>query len=175
MDDAFAYGPRKRSHRSKVIGAVLGFVMAASLVAIAAWIVIPDSPGFGYGKGRNATQGLVLESVVLTGADLTSDVIGPGETGTILAKWSNPNVVAVSVIQLAHVAGTPIEKVGDPSCTAPASTFTITTQNVPPGTWTATGSGGTVVTSAPISTTAAFPACLASSEFRMQVVAKAVV
>jgi hypothetical protein len=150
-------------------------VMAFAGWAVAGWITIPDSSGFGYGKGRNATQGLALVSVVLTGPDLTSDPIGPGETGTILAKWSNPNVEAVSVIQLAHVAGTPIEKVGDASCTAAPSTFTITTQNVPPGTWVATGSGGTVVTSAPISTTAAFPSCLASSEFRMQVVAKAVV
>lgn len=56
------------------------------------------------------------------------------------------------------------------SCTAAPSTFTITPENSPS---VVTGGGGTATTQATITTTAAFPGCLAGSLFSLNVEADA--
>jgi hypothetical protein len=178
MNDAFAYGPKKKSRkRSKILGVVIGFVTAASLTAMAAWIVIPNATGTGFGKADNASTGLALVSVDMQSNDPVfagASLVGPSDTGSVFAVWRNDNAYDVSITQFAGVAGTEITKVGDPTCTAPASTFTITPETQAPGVWTVAGNGGTRKVSAAISTTAAFPSCLAGSLFSLQVSAQAV-
>ena len=172
---AFASPGRPRRRRSKILGAVIGFVAAASLVAIAAWIVIPNSPGIGYGKGKAPVAGLVLDSVQVTDAQLQGNEIGPNESGLILARWHNPaSNPPVSIIKVEVPNGSQITKVGEPSCTASSpADFTTVPGTVPPGTWTVAPDGERM-TSLTLNTTATFPSCLASSTFSIAVLATAV-
>jgi hypothetical protein len=169
--DSFAYGPKKKG-RKFLIGWLIGaFLLGTG--ALAAWITIPNSPGLGYGKGRQAAQGVVLVSLVLQSDDPGLSEIGPSDTGHIAARWRNNNSVDVSITEFSYTGG-PIQRVDDPTCTAPASTFTISTTTVPVGTWTVAANGGERLTTTPITTTAAFPSCLAGGLFSVQVQAKAI-
>jgi hypothetical protein len=159
--------------RHKLLGGLVGFMLAASLTAVAAWFTMPDSPGFGYGRAKNPAMGLELVSVELTAGDLTSfgNPIGPSETGTMAAKWRNPNAFEVSVTELSVPVGSSIERVGDPSCVAGPATFSISTQTFPVGDKAIPGGNGERTITLPITTTAAFPSCLAGGVFKVPVVA----
>jgi hypothetical protein len=169
---AWSFGPAPKKRRSKILGAVVGFVAAASITAVAVWFTMPDSPGFGYGRAKNPAMGLQLVSVVLTGGQIQGNPIGPSETGLITTQWHNPNGFSVSVTELSVPAGSSIERVGDPTCVAGPSTFSVPTLTFIVGDKTI-GPAEDRVMAAPITTGADFPSCLAGGEFRVPVLAKA--
>jgi len=174
MGDSWVINPApKKRRRSRLLGAIVGFVAAASLVAVAAWFVMPDSPGFGYGRAKNPAMGLQLVSVQLTEGDLSSfgNPIGPSETGTMAARWSNPNLFDVSITGLSVPAGSSIERVGDPSCIAGPSTFSIPPQTFALGDKVVPGSNSLITITMPVTTNANFPSCLAGGVFKVPVVA----
>jgi hypothetical protein len=166
-------GRKVKAH--KILGAFVGFMMAASLTAMAAWIVVPHSTGTGFGKAKDATSGLALVTLDLQPADPIFDgqAIGPSEQGNIFARWQNNNNFNVSIVKFGAVDGTSITRVGDPTCVASPSTFTVTPSTAPVGSWVAANSGGTVMVGAQINTTASFPSCLAGGEFKLDVYADA--
>jgi hypothetical protein len=172
----WAFGPA-RKRRSRIMGAVVGFAVAASVVAVATWVIVPNSPGIGFGKGRAPVSGLALVSLNIPESDGTfGDGVGPSESGSVYARWTNPNPMQVSIIKVEATNGT-ITAVGDPTCVAhsPAD-YTTVPGTVPPGTWTVAPNNTAVRdTSLTLNTTASFPSCLAGVEFQMNVLATAVV
>lgn len=180
MSDTWSYrretrrgyvGRKVKAH--KVVAGILGFVLALSAGALAAWVVVPNSAGTGYGKAKDATSGLALVSLEVQSDDPSMVAVGPNDTGMVAAIWQNPNPFTVDIRTFRYVTGTPITKVGDPSCTAAPSTFNIETANVPAGSWSVPSNGGTRTVAAQITTTADFPACLAGGMFAVQVEALA--
>jgi hypothetical protein len=155
-----------------VLGAVIGFVLAASAVAVGAWLVMPDSPGFGYGKGASPESGLQLVSIELQDSDLgAGNTFGPGDSGQLRTFWTNPNPFAVNITRVRVPAGEQIVAVGDPTCLVSQGVdFTVGeatgTFNVLPN-----GSGGTSV-SIPLTVFANWPSCFADARFRLAVVAE---
>jgi len=168
--EGFAYGPatpvknKKHRRRSRRVAlAIVSFVLAITTGAVAAWLIIPQGNGFGYGKGSNATQGLA----VVTEYGPAHGTIGPNETGHLDVNLKNNNGFGVTVTKIQFDTSQPVQVIGDPSCTAPAGSFSLTT-------WTgslviATGTGaGIAEANAPMmTTTGAFPQCFASREFQV--------
>lgn len=91
---AWAYGPaRPRRRRSRVLGAVVGFVLAASVVAVAAWIVTQPA-----GKGFSKAGSLVAPTTVdIATAELTGDLT-PGGVGDVSIKVTNGNAIPVRLV-----------------------------------------------------------------------------
>ena len=96
MTDSWVINPapkKKRSRRSKVVGAVIGFTVAASLTAVAAWVLIPDGPGTVFGKGGQSTNGLALISLTTTG----TEGLTPNNDATFKARVKNNNTFSVTL------------------------------------------------------------------------------
>jgi hypothetical protein len=176
MTDSWAFGPPKKVRRrgmirrSRLLGAVLGFVMAASAVGVAAWLVMPNSPGFGYGRGAPAETGLVLVSIELMNGDLTTqNEFGPGDSGQLRTRWSNPNTFGVTLTRVSVPAGSTLVAVGDPTCTTTAFTATAETGGIP----LQANNANTGEISLQFSAGATFPGCLAGVRFKVPVLGEA--
>lgn len=85
LGSSWAAGPRPRRRRSRVLGAVVGFVLAASLTAVAAWLVtVDDAPV----QGKFGT----LVAPTIQTATLSPDkTCFPGGTCDASLKIDNPN------------------------------------------------------------------------------------
>jgi hypothetical protein len=148
--------PARRRRGRRVAFAVLGFVLALSLGALAAWVLIPQGTGSGYGKGADATNGLALTTLTIGQGNLTG--VGPGQLNApVQAQVSNSNAFPVTLTKIQQNGGL-VTAVDNPSCTAPAGSFTLDTFNGSQ----AIAAGGTTNVALTADTTNAFPVCFAN-------------
>jgi hypothetical protein len=164
----FTRKPSGRRLRKYVVVAV-AFAVAAGLgVASAQWVSVPNGHGNAYGHGRQPLSGSALSSITLSAGQLAD--VGPNETGTMTIGVSNNNPFSVTVTRLVTDVGAVITSVDDPTCVAPAATFSMAP-------WT----GSAVLTAGqqerdiqvPIVTEGSFPSCLAGATFSVPVVISA--
>jgi hypothetical protein len=140
------WGARIKRHR--VFAAVLGFVLALSLGAVAAWLV--GGGGDAYTKAGEAAD-LTTEDV---SASVTAELF-PSDTGDALIRITNPNGGPVTVDEIAQ-AGNATD-MDEPTCDL-GTTVSLATQTdvgTVPG-----GSSATFTLTDAVSTTAAFPSCV---------------
>ena len=157
--------------RKFVVTFLLLAVTAGLGVGFSQWLVVHGS-GNAFGHGKNTATAQVDFFGITDGVG-TPTAIGPNESGNVIFRLSNPDTNnTITVKAVAPTAGAVITKVGDPSCVADVSTFTL-------GNWTGNqvlnplGSGSSTSGSLniPLTTTDAFPICLAGSDFQVPVTA----
>ena len=88
---------------------------------------MPQGHGNAYGHDKQAGTALARQSVSLVGTNGILTDIGPGETGTLIARIQNPNQsLDLTLTNVVPSSGAVITNTADSSCTADASTVTIT-------------------------------------------------
>lgn len=152
----------------KYVTTFLGLAVAAGLgLAAAQWATYPTGDGQAFGKGKPVTSGLALVGVTFGLGVGTLVPIGPSESGQLNFAVHNPTANPnVHLTKVAPAPGAVITAVNDPTCVAPAGSFTA-------GTWTGSTLISTGNDSSPLSllftTTDAFPVCLAGQVFALPV------
>lgn len=78
-----------KTRRSRIMGAVMGFVLSASLVAVAAWLITST------GDGATRVGQLVAPTTLPISTEDTGGGVHlfPGQSGSLYVKASNPNDV----------------------------------------------------------------------------------
>jgi hypothetical protein len=85
--------------KHRVMGSVFGFLLAASLTAVAAWLVTStnNDPATG-GKAKSGSLAAPTWEAVVNGE--IASTLYPGETGSLTFKINNPNTQPVKLTKL---------------------------------------------------------------------------
>jgi hypothetical protein len=153
--------------------AFVAMVAAGALgLAAASWLIVPTGTGSAFGKAQTA-QGVALTTLDYSSGSGLVSALGPSQTGVLYFGISNSNTFPVTLTQVSQQAAAPITKVGDATCTAPASSFTLSPWTGPPLSIPASSTTNSVNGNAPlqmaITTGATFPVCLSGSTFSVPV------
>lgn len=134
-------------------------------VAMATWLAVPTGTGSAYGKGDTA-QGVALTSMDFSSGNGLGSAIGPNASGSLTFQLANSNTFGVNVTSVSVPAGSKITSIADSSCQADPSTFTVSGWS---GSADIAGQANSSTQTMKITTTDAFPQCLAGHVFSLPI------